>query len=96
MKVVYTELFASKVGRLGNEPKGPLKEAVEMIIKNPGGYDGKHRYPWPGCFEKKVGPYRIVYGICGECRKQGFGSQHTECSGYGDDTIVFRTAYVMF
>lgn len=90
MRPVFTELFVSKIGNFG----GPFREAVEGILKKPGN-DPEHYYPWEGCFERTVGPYRIVYGICGECRKRGLGAQHTECSAFPDETIVFRTIYVV-
>ena len=95
MQVIFSENFAQKVANLGPDTKKLIQTAVEDVIKNPMKFTGKHYYPWPGCFEKASGGYRIVYGICGECRKQGFGAQHTECSGYGDDTIFFRTFYTV-
>lgn len=94
MKPIFTELFVNKLRHCGAHSRIPIQEAVNGILEKPGS-DPEHYYPWEGCFERAAGPYRVVYGICGECRRRGLGSQHAECSGYADETIVFRTIYVV-
>lgn len=96
MNIIFSEHFVEKLATLGPDAKKLVKAAVDEVIKAPLKKNSKNYYPWPGCFEKGAGGYRIIYGVCGECRKQGFGSQHTECSTYADDTIFFRTFYVVF
>ncbi len=92
VKVVFSEKFEQTVKDLSKDG-ATIRAAVKAIIAAPLDYTEENDWPRTGGFERDWGYFRIVYTVCGECRKRGFGAEHTECADFDDDTVYFRYIY---
>lgn len=75
-----------------------IKEAVPKILANPYLNDTWMSYEYAGMHKKYVkGPsgYRILFAICGECRKLGHDKRLLceDCNQKNDSVVVFFKAY---
>ena len=101
-RVIFSNLFVEQVRKLGAEAREEVRKIVARVIESPGESDHANLFPFGGgCRERKaVGGVRIVYCVCGDCRKAK--EPHEDCEGganrtaNSDDTIFFRSIYIAF
>lgn len=67
-----------------------LKRAIEELRVDPHKNDTWLFHELAGKHKRRVGDYRIVLAICGECRKLGHTrvNRCTFCEEVGDNTLV--------
>lgn len=94
----FTEQFAKDIKRVGRRSAADvkhIKKVVDRILRSPDNHDGGLKGALAGYFKKYVGRsgYRIVYRVCGECRRMGKDKEGPDrcefCEDTSDDTVVF-------